>query len=341
MVVILVLGLLIMAITLSTTLSVDTNALDLQSRRARSKEANYQVARSAFELGLVLLRSDDSDVDGAEDLWAAGPQEMTWEGRLLRLEVEDEERRFPINALVPESLPEGGVFEPSEEQDALAKALVRLLDNQGISGQSATAALVDFMDPDTVPTVGGGEVSRDPAIPVKNARLDSLAELAYVRDWVRPQGPPPLPLLGGLAQQPDTGEDVEAPDSGAFDDQNQQETVNPSEWSDWLSVHSSGKININTAPREILLALDEEMTDALVGEIIAKRQEGSLSGEEDLRQIAAIDEDLLFRLGRLIRYNSEYFRVRIRVSSKPAPINVEAVVLRDKRSPKVVRWEVH
>ena len=26
-----------------------------------------------------------------------------------------------------------------------------------------------------------------------------------------------------------------------------------------------------------------------------------------------MDEDLLFRLGRLIRYNSEYFRVRIRV----------------------------
>ena len=182
MVIILVLGLLIVAVTLSTTFSLDTNALDLQSRRARSKEANYQVARSAFELGLVLLRADDADVDGAEDLWAAGPQEMTWEGRLLRLEVEDEERRFPINALVPDSLPEGGIFEPSEEQDALAKALTRLLDAQGLSGQSATAALVDFTDPDTVPTVGGGEISRDPAIPVKNARLDSLSELVYVRD---------------------------------------------------------------------------------------------------------------------------------------------------------------
>jgi general secretion pathway protein K len=341
MVIIIVLGLLIMAVTLTTTFSVDTNVLDQMHRRARSKEANYQVARSAFELGLVLLRSDDSDVDGAEDLWAAGPQEMTWEGRLLRLEVEDEDRRFPINALVPEALPAGAVFKPTEEQDALAKALARLLDNQGLPGQSATAALVDFMDPDTVPVVGGGEVSRDPAIPVKNARLDSLSELTYVRGWVRPQGPPPEPLLGGLALALDTGEDVEAADAAAFADQNQQEMINSSEWSDWLSVHTSGKININTAPREILLALDEEMTDALVGEIIARRQEGSLSGEEDLREIAAIDEDLLFRLGRIIRYNSEYFRVRIRVSSPPAPINVEAVVLRDKRNPKVVRWEVH
>ncbi|MFA5505605.1 MAG: type II secretion system protein GspK [Vulcanimicrobiota bacterium] len=341
MVIILVLGLLIVAVTLTTTFSIDSNSLDLLSRRARGKEANYQVARSALELGLVLLRVDDADVDGAEDIWAAGPQEMTWEGRLLRLEVEDEERRFPINALVPESLAPGEVFKPSEEQDALAKALTRLLDRQGLSGQSATAALIDFMDPDNVPTVGGGEISRDPEIPVKNARLDSLAELSYVRDWVRPQGPPPLPLLGGLASELDSGVQVEAAEAEAFSDQNQQETVNQSNWSDWLSVHSSGKININTAPQEILLALDEEMTDALVGEIIAKRQEGSFSGEEDLRQIATIDEDLLFRLGRLIRYNSEYFRVRIRVSSAPAPINVEAVVLRDKREPKIVRWEVH
>lgn len=342
MVVIMVLGMLIVAITLSTTFSLDTNTLDLFSRQARSKEANYQVARSAFELGLALLRSDDSDVDGAEDLWAAGPQEMTWEGRLLRLEIEDEERRFPVNALVPESLPPGEIFEPNEEQDALAKAFVRLLDAQGLSGQSAAYALIDWMDPDTVPTVGGSEVARDPAIPVKNARLDSLAELTYVKDWLQPTGAPPLPLLGGLSPPVDPDSNIEAADADDFSaDAGAVQQANPSVWSDWLSLHSQGKININTAPREILLALDEEMTDALVQEIITKRQEGSLSGEEDLRQIASMNEDLLFRLGRLIRYNSQYFRVRIRVSSPPGPIKVDAIVLRDKSNPQVVRWEVH
>lgn len=347
---ILVLGMLIIAITLSTTFSMDTNSLDLLNRRARSKEANYQVARSAFELGLALLRSDDADVDGAEDLWASGPQEMMWEGRLLRLEIEDEERRFPINALVPESLPLGDVFAPSEEQDALAKALSRFIEDQGLSGQQATAALVDWMDPDTVPTVGGSEVARDPSVKVKNARLDSLSELTYIQGWTSPGGPPPIPLLGGIAGgdlgggQKVEGSDLDtvASDAQDFEDgQNANQKVNQSVWSDWFSIHSEGKININTAPKEILMALDEEMTEALAQEIITKRQEGSLSGEEDLRQIAAIDEDLLFRLGRLIRYNSQYFRVRIRVDSPPGPINVEAVVLRDKKNPKVVRWEVH
>lgn len=351
MVMILVLGMVVVAITLSTTFSMDTNALDQFSRQARGKEANYMVARSAFELGLVLLRSDESDVDGAEDLWASGPQEMTWEGRLLRLEVEDEERRFPINALVPAALPPGAVFKPTEEQDALAKALIRFLNSQGLPGQPATYALVDWMDPDSTPTAGGSEAARDPNIPVKNARLDSFYELTYIQGWSAPTLPPPKPLLGGLSsggelaggQSATSQIETEAADTDDFQESQSSTSTaaNPSVWSDWFSLYSEGKININTAPKEILMALDEELSETLVQEIISKRQEGSLSGEEDLRQITGINEDLLFRLSRLIRYNSQYFRVRIRVSSPPGPINVDAVVLRDKSNPKIVRWEVH
>lgn len=344
MVVILVLGLIIVAVALTSTFALDTGQLDQFQRIAYSKEANYQVARSAFELGLALLRVDEADVDGPEDLWASGPQQMTWEGRLLRMEVEDEERRFPINALVPAALPEGAIFQPSEEQDALAKALARFLDKQGLDGGSAVPAAVDWMDPDDTPIAGGSEVSNDPRVPVKNTRLDSFYELTYVRGWTSPTGPKPLPLLGGLtnSENVSTGEEVQSSDANAFAERDKTaKDESLSTWSDWLSLHSEGKININTAPREVLLCLDEQMTDALVEEIVRKREEGSLSGEEDLRQIATIDEDLLFRLGRLIRYNSQYFRVRIGVSSPPGPIQIEAVVLRDRKNPKVVRWEVY
>ncbi len=341
MVVILVLGLLIVAVTLASTFAMDSGQIEQFQRVAYSREANYQVARSAFELGLALLRVDDADVDGPEDLWATGPMEMTWEGRDLRLEVEDEERRFPVNALVPAALPAGGVFVPSEEQEALAQALARLLDKQGLDGSSAAPALVDWMDPDETPVPGGSEVSNDPTVAVKNARLDSLGELSFVRGWTAPMGPKPLPLLGGNTSSLPQGEAVQGGDDETTGAAKSVTDGSTSQWSDWLSLHSEGKININTAPKEILLCLDEQMTDSLVQEIITKRQEGSLSGEEDLRQIATIDEDLLFRLNRLIRYNSQYFRVRINVSSPPGPIRLEAVVLRDKKNPKVVRWEVY
>lgn len=339
MVIVLVLGLLIVAVTIASTFALDSSRLEQFQRAAYSREANYQVARSAFELGLTLLRVDESDVDSAEDIWAAGPQEMNWEGRQLRLEVEDEERRFPINALVTPFTGEGVPPPPSDEQQALSKALVRFLDKQGVSGQSAAPALVDWIDADNIPVVGGSEVSNDMAVPVKNAPLDSLSELLFIRGWTAPLGAPPKPLLGGLTSTLPMGDKVEIDDGSSA--QGTQTSVNGSQWSDWLSLHSEGKININTAPREILLSLDEQMTDALVEEIVRKRQEGALSGEDDLREIAAIDEDLLFRLGRLIRYNSQYFRVRIDVSSPPGPIRVQAVIQRDDKNAKVVRWEVY
>lgn len=357
MVVILVLGLLIVGVTLASTFALDSSQIEQFQRMAYSREANYQVARSAFELGLTLLRVDEADVDGPEDLWATGPQEMTWEGKLLRLEVEDEERRFPVNALVPAALPPGGVFKPSEEQDALAKAFARFLDKQGLDGRSAAPALIDWMDPDETPISGGTETSIDPRIPVKNARLDSFSELAYVRGWMQPTTPRPLPLLGGLGREDKVSsqDNLKGSDQETFESTNTSEGStqntqksqkdkkdnNLSQWSDWLSLYSEGKININTAPKEILLSLDEQMTPALVEEIVHAREEGSLAGEEDLRKIATIDEDLLFRLGRVIRYNSQYFRVRIAVSAPPGPIHIEAVVMRDKKKPKVVQWEVY
>lgn len=379
MVVILVLGLLVIAVTLASTFALDSGQLEHFQRVSYSRESNYQVARSAFELGLTLLRVDDSDVDGAEDLWATGPQEMTWEGKLLRLEVEDEERRFPINALVASGFVKVSASDPkakgkapdsSETQggskaantddqpvdvDALSKALVRFLDKQGLDGNTAVPALIDWIDHNSNPLPGGSEISNDPRIAVKNARIDSVFELPFIKGWSDPTTPPPLPLLGGLGKTDGvtTGENIAGSDSQGVDNlakvsdesgrasDETSKDASLSQWSDWLSLYSEGKININTAPREILLCLDEQMTPALVEEIIHKREEGSLASEEDLRKIAAIDEDLLFRLGRLIRYNSQYFRVRISVDSEPGPIRVEAVVQRDRRNPKIVLWEVY
>ena len=339
MVIVLVLGLLIVAVTIASTFALDSTQLEQFQRAAYSREANYLVARSAFELGLTLLRVDESDVDSAEDIWAAGPQEMTWEGRDLRLEVEDEERKFPINALVTAYDGDGAPPAPSDEQQALNAALIRFLDKQGVQGQSAGPALVDWIDSDNLPVVGGSEVSNDPTVPVKNAPLDSFSELLYIRGWTPPLGAPPKPLLGGLSSAFAVEEEPEIDDGSTA--ANAQTAVNGSQWSDWLSLHSQGKININTAPREILLCLDEQMTDALVEEIVRKRQEGALSGEDDLREIAAIDEDLLFRMGRLIRYNSQYFRVRIDVSAPPGPVHIQAVIQREDKDAKVVRWEVY
>ena len=59
-----------------------------------------------------------------------------------------------------------------------------------------------------------------------------------------------------------------------------------------MSVCSSGKVNINTAPREVLRCLDEEMTDTLVSEIDNRRQSSAFENFNELREVTGFNEGL-------------------------------------------------
>ena len=272
-------------------------------------------------MAVNLLKADEDDVDGPSDLWATGPQALDWEGRKLVLTVEDEERRFPILSLVPSKPVSDAQFEPSDQQQALTECLQRLLERAGQS-QQAVPSLIDWMDADSISLPGGAEVGLQPEQPVKNSPLDSLGELRFIRGWSTPTLPKPQPLVNFFEEEPD-------------DRNNPQE----SEWSDWLSIHSSGKININTAPRELLRALDAEMSDSLVSAIVARRLKKSLTGSEDLNELPGMNADLAFRLNRLVSYSSKRFRIRVVVDEEPGRVTLTATVTRGDEF-KILAWDV-
>jgi len=63
-----------------------------------------------------------------------------------------------------------------------------------------------------------------------------------------------------------------------------------------LTVASTGPVNLNTAPREVLMALSEELTEAMADAIIARRKEtegfkspSDLAGVKDLPKTALAD----------------------------------------------------
>lgn len=334
MVILIILGILAIALTLTTQMSDAATQLERLQRFNAGREANYMVARSAFELALQLVLADDDETDGPEDLWATGPQRLNWEGRELLLEVQDEERRFPVMALVPRVPVPQQQFEPTEEQQAWVEALARFAERAGQTNQAAYA-LVDWMDADRTPVAGGTETPAVSDLDTKNAPLDSLQELRFIQGWGNPSLPQPPPL-GGLVSS-DGVEELEAPEESALQESARDGS---SRWDDWLTLYSEGKININTAPREILASLDEEMTPTIVDDIVKRRNESSLSGEQDLREIAGINADMAFRLERLVTYSSKHFRIRVIVDAEPGRVALEAVVVRDKENPKVLVWEV-
>jgi len=325
MVIMLVLGMLLLLIAFATQLTDASSALHSFEERVRLREANYHVARSAVEMAVSLLEVDDPDEDSAQDVWAIGSQRLTWEGRELFLEIRDEESRFPL-----QMLPLDDTAEP--DRQAFAQALERLLTRAGLPGAQATASLQDWMDADDVVRGSGAEQGAYPQILVKNGFLDSIQELDQLQSWGPPQLPPPPPLdpSGGRL------EEFQELLSGGSTNSGQ------STWSDWLSPYALGKINVNTAPAEVLASLDTAMSDSVVTELIALRSRNVIRSQEDLKKIPGIDADLAFRLGKLVGFASQVFRVRVIVTSQDIPLELEAMLERKSQRDIVVRfWRAH
>jgi type II secretory pathway component PulK len=383
MVVVMILGLIAMMIAISLPLSDASSALETHQRWYYQREANYQVARSAAELAFELLKIDDQDVDSGQDLWAFGNQRMNWEGRTLWLEIRDEESCFPINAVTSiassnttsaatntttsnttasnSSSNNTNTAAPTApgtvtpDQQIYLDCLQRLLERNGLPGREAVASLMDWSDSDDQVREGGAEQGSYPQIRVKNGPLDSIEELLLISRWGQPTLPPPIPLQAGQATLQEASKNkvpFEAlntvqPNQGA--NQSGAALANGSQWNDWVTLWSNQKVNLNTAPLEVLRCLDSRWNEATIQELINFRSRTALKTAEDLKKIPGIDQDLSFRLLKVSGFKSSHFRIRAIVDSQPGSttsgqpgrLGLEAVVKReDNRKIRVLFWRV-
>lgn len=96
-------------------------------------------------------------------------------------------------------------------------------------------------------------------------------------------------------------------------------------------------INVNTAPKEVLMALHEDMSEAMANAIIDRRREspianfGELSGIPGMQRIAN-------DLGTRVTYTGSTYRLISRATVGEAVRVVEAVVNIDGIQPKYLYW---
>lgn len=343
MVIIMILFILMVALIMTTVMGDAWVTTQTLFRHTELRERNYLAARSVVEMAMELLRSDDNDYDGFGDFWALGKQTLPFDGRQFTLEITDEERRFPLNQLAKTK---------REEGKPLHDSLVRFMLRAGAPGEQAIDSLVDWTDPDTLRSPQGAEQGDYGTDRVKNAPLDSLAELRYIRGWDNPPNLPPpkgfernpLDMMGGAgrAELEQFKDKLDLPDGSLDASPSASPSLTPqlndSEWSDWMTVWSSGKINVNTAPAEVLRSLDEGMNDGVVQEILTKREQKPLKSEQDLREIAGINADLAFRVGKLVAFKSSFFRIKVAIEEMPGRLELDVVVRREGGSLRVVEW---
>lgn len=257
------------------------------------------MADSGAQVAAVLLQMEVSSLQQTSlaDRWAS-PVKLADPQGLLEVTITEESGRLNVNSLVQPN----GTF-----NEAYYPIALRLLRQLKLS-PDLLEALADWIDTDSEPHAGGGEAlwyatARPPLTP-KNEPLTTLEELSLVRGFdaaAMAKLAPCLTVYSAVAAAPTTA------------------------------------ININTAPSEILEALDERMTKDLVERILIYRKEEPFAQPADLGKVPGMETIAIGLLGKITVKGSVY-RIVSRATVGASVRLVESVVRIGSAAPSLLYW---
>ncbi len=231
------------------------------------------------------------------DRWAV-PMETEDDRGVLRVEITDESGKLNLNSLV---FPNGTL---NEAFFTMTSRLLRKLDLPAELCNSAA----DWMDENDEPRPGGAETAYYTSLPtpyqVKNARLDTFDELRMVKGF----------------------------------DEKTLKTLSP-----FVTVYTDvsgapfSRINVNTAPREILACLDENMNNELAGRILEYRKTTPIKNPADISRISGL-ESIGIGLQGKIGVKGNIYRIFSRAKVNETIRIVEALVRIDGLQAAVLYW---
>lgn len=105
------------------------------------------------------------------------------------------------------------------------------------------------------------------------------------------------------------------------------------ELSKYLTVYGNGKININSAPKKVLLSLSDRMGDDVADSIIEARP---LKKVEDLKEVPGVDRELYYEILPLITNRCNYFKVVVSASYGDSTVSLVAYTTRST----ILEWKV-
>ncbi len=101
----------------------------------------------------------------------------------------------------------------------------------------------------------------------------------------------------------------------------------------YLTVYGSGKVNVNSASKELLLALSEQMDETAVDSIIENRP---IKKIEDIKNLPGFTEELYFLIKPLITNRCDYFKMEVTASYGDSTVSLVAFTDRNR----VLEWKV-
>jgi len=275
------------------------------SRGFRDGQQASILAESGVTGGARLLQRALSNraYTSLSDKWAE-PIKLDDEVGTVVITISEESAKINLNDLV---------FDTGVYKDFIPDVLKRLGSRLQLP-EDRWGALADWIDSDEQPNSSGGVEnsyyrSLKPGYDARNGKLATLTELSLVKGFT-------VELVRSL-----------------------QPFVTIWSWSE--SPSASPKININTAPKEVLLALVEGMDERMAESIMERRRLTPFKNTGELSNVSGIDAAVAGRLGgssSLLTVKGDLFRINAVARVKDAARTVEAVVRLGGNAPEYLSW---
>lgn len=233
-----------------------------------------------------------------EDAWAL-PIALDEERGRLRIRIIDESSRLNLNLV---TLPNGTANEPYQ-------GMVRRLFRQQKLSQDLVDALADWIDEGSVPNPAGAEaewyLSQKQRVRPRNGPLLTVEEVNRVKGF----------------------------DSDVLEKLRPFVTV----YGEGAAGSPASPVNINTAPREVLAALDERMSLPLADRIIEYRKTTPFKNPAELSQVAGMG-GIAPSLLTAITTKGSVYRIIAEAAVGDTVRTIEAVARFSGTTPLIVYW---
>lgn len=232
------------------------------------------------------------------DPWAR-PLRIEDEKGTLQVTIEEESGKLNLNYLAS----------PRGNLDPTVQGIVeRLLKGLKLPVDLCDP-LADWLDEDEEPRPAGAESAYygtlQPSYRAKGGKLDTVGELGLVKGYEGRTLERLRPFVTVYADLPN------AP---------------------------AAPVNINTAPREVIAALDENMTDTMADRIIDHRKTAPFKGGGDLANVPGLEKIAIGWVGTRIGFRGSVYRIESRARVGETERVAEAVVRIGMGEPTYLYW---
>ncbi len=305
---VLVLALLVIATLTGLSVAFSGGARTEVSLAALSRDAlrAEALARAGVEAALWEIAADeDMEADHVQEAWglftgAGLPLELPEEASLSG-GVWDETGKLNLNHLLAG---------PGEIDETWAGRVERLLDLLGFD-PIAFESLLDWLDSDDIRRMDGAESFHYQGLKVPyacgNGPLFSVRQAALVRGF----GPADAPGEDALRRLAEAA-----------------------------TVYTNGRVNVNTAPLEVLESLDPDMDRSLAEAIAERRADRPFQSVAEVMEVPGMDPEAFQRMEGLLAVTTSVFSVRMEGRWAEASCRMEAVIERSEDGVRWIYWRV-